>query len=94
MTEGAPDLGKGPMMPSTMVGRSAEGEGTQADSDNKVEEIQGHPRDGRQYIYVWCQRGDHWAGHEEIAEVEEAKRVERAAKRLVSEVKVSDLAFH
>ncbi|XP_021317668.1 GRIP1-associated protein 1-like [Sorghum bicolor] len=31
--------------------------------------------------------GDHWAGHEEIAEVEEAERVERAAKRLVNEVK-------
>jgi len=26
--EGTLDLGKGPMMPSTMVGRSAEGEGT------------------------------------------------------------------
>ena len=28
-----------------------------------------------------------------IAEVEDAKRVERAAKRLINEVKVSDLAF-
>ncbi|XP_021321692.1 uncharacterized protein LOC110437546 [Sorghum bicolor] len=32
-------------------------------------------------------RGDHWAGHEEIAETEEAERVERAAKWLVNEVK-------
>ena len=56
-----------------------------------VEEIQGCPYDGRQHIYVWRQRGDHWAGHEEIAEVEEAERVERAAKRLVNKVKVSDL---
>ena len=59
-----------------------------------MEEIQGHPRDGRQHIYVWRQRGGHSAGHEEIAEVEEAERVERAAKRLVSEVKVSGLTFH
>ena len=42
---------------------------------------------------MWRQRGDHWAGHEEIVEVKEAERVERAAKRLVNEVKVSDLAF-
>jgi len=76
-SEGAPDLGKGPMMSSTMVGRSTEGEGAQADSDDEVEEIQGHPHNGRQHIYVWHQRGDHWAGHEEIAEVEEAERVER-----------------
>ena len=51
--EGALDIGKGPMMSSTMVGRSAEGEGAQADSDNEVEKIQGHPHDGRQPIYVW-----------------------------------------
>jgi hypothetical protein len=42
---------------------------------------------------VWRQRGDHWAGHEEIVEVKEAERVERAAKRLVNEAKVSDLTF-
>ena len=34
--EGTPDLGKGPMMSLTMVGRSAEGERAQADSDNEV----------------------------------------------------------
>ena len=87
----APDLGKGPMASSVMVGRSAQGEEAQANSEDEVEEIQGCPRDGRQHIYVWRQRGDHWAGHEEIAEVEEAERVEQAAKRLVNEVKVSDL---
>ena len=37
--EGAPDHGKGPMMPSNVVGRSAECEGTQAVSDNEVAEI-------------------------------------------------------
>ena len=58
-------------------------------SDDDVEEIQGRPRDGRQHVYVWCQRGDHFIGHEELAETEEAARVERAAKRLVDELKVS-----
>ena len=56
-----------------------------------MEEIQGCPHDSRQHIYVWRQRGDHWAGHEEITETEEAERVERAAKWLVNEVKVSSL---
>jgi len=55
-----------------------------------VEEIEGRPRDGRQHVYVWRQRGDHFIGHEELAKTEEAARVERAAKRLVDEVKVSD----
>ena len=76
-----------------MVGGSGEIYETRAASDDEVEEIQGHPLDGRQHIYVWRQRGDHWAGHEEIAEVEEVERVERAAKHLVSEVKVSGLTF-
>ena len=58
-------------------------------SDDEVEEIEGRPRDGRQHVYVWRQRGDHFIGHEELAESEEAARVERAAKRLVDEVKVS-----
>jgi len=79
------------MIPSTLVRGSTEGEETQAVSDDEVEEIQGRPHDGRQHIYVWRQCGDHWAGHEEIAEVEEVERVEHAAKRLMSEVKVSDL---
>ena len=58
-----------------------------------MEEIQGRPHDGRQHVYVWRQLGDHWAGHKEIAETEEAQRVERAAKWLVDEVKVSGLMF-
>ena len=37
--EGMPDLGKRLMMSSAMVGRSAEGEGAQADSDDEVDEI-------------------------------------------------------
>jgi len=77
-------------MPATTTGGDAAGEETQAASDDEVEEIEGHPRDGRQHVYVWRQRGDHFIGHEELAETEEAARVERAAKRLVDEVKVSD----
>jgi len=82
------------MIPVTMVGGSTEGEEVHVASDDEVEEIQGCPHDGRQHIYVWRQCGDHWAGHKEIAEVKEAERVERAAKHLVSEVKVSGLTFH
>ena len=73
---------------------SAEGEETRAASDDEVEEIQGRPHDGRQHVYVWRQRGDHFIGHEELAKTEEAARVERAAKRLVDEVKVSGLALY
>jgi len=78
-------------MPGTSAGGDASREEeTQAASEDEVEEIEGRPRDGRQHVYVWRQRGDHFIGHEEIAETEEAARVERAAKRLVEEVKVSD----
>ena len=81
------------MIPVTMAGGSREGAEAQAASDDEVEEIQGHPRDGRQHVYMWRQCGDHWAGHEELTETEEAARVERAPKRLVDEVKVSGLVF-
>jgi len=37
--EGATDHGKCPMMPLTVVGGSTEGEGTQAVSNDEVEEI-------------------------------------------------------
>ena len=58
-----------------------------------MEEILGRPHDGRQHVFVWRQRGDHFIGHEELAETDEAARVERAAERLVDEVKVSGLVF-
>jgi len=78
-------------MPAATAGGSAEGEETQTTSDDEVEEIQGRRLDGRQHVYVWHQHGDHFIGHEELAETEEAARLERAAKRLVEEVKVSGL---
>jgi len=88
---GSPGLDQGPVMPSTTARGSAVGEETQTTSDDEVEEIQGRPQDGHQHVYVWRQRGDHFIGHEELTETEEAARVERAAKRLVEEVKVSGL---
>jgi len=91
--KGSPSRDQGPVIPMTAVGGSAEGEETRAASDDEVEEIQGRPHDGRQHVYVWRQRGDHFIGHEELAETEEAARVERIAKRLVDEVKVSGLAL-
>ena len=89
MPIGSAGLDQGPVMPATTAGGGAANEEARTASDDDVEEIQGHPRDGRQHVYVWRQRGDHFIGHEELAETEEAARVERAAKRLVDEVKVS-----
>jgi hypothetical protein len=80
-------------MPSTAARGSAANEEPQEASDDDMEEVQGRPRDGRQHVYVWRQRGDHFIGHEELAETEEAARVERAAKRLVEEVKVGGPVF-
>jgi len=91
--KGSPGRGKGPVIPVTTAGGSAEAEEAQATSDDEVEEIQGRPQDGRQHVYVWRRRGDHFIGHEELVETEEAARVERAAKRLVEEVKVSAVVF-
>ena len=86
---GSPGLDQGPVMPATAAGGSAANEEPRVASDDDMEEIQGHPRDGRQHVYVWRQHGDHFIGHEKLAETEEAARVERAAKRLVDDVKVS-----
>ena len=56
--------------------------------EDEVEEILGHPQDKRQHVYVSRRRNDEWVMHEEIPEVEETLKVERAAKRLVTEVQV------
>jgi hypothetical protein len=39
--------------------------------DDVIEEIQGHPQDGRQHVYVYRGRGDHYVCHEEISIDEE-----------------------
>ena len=56
--------------------------------EDEVEEVLGHPRDKRQHVYVSRWRNDEWVMHEEILEVQETLRVERVAKRLVTEVQV------
>ena len=91
--KGSPGRDKAPVIPVTTARGSAEGEEAQAASNNEVEEIQGRSHDGRQHVYVWRQCGDHFIGHEELVETEVAARVERAAKWLVDEVKLSGLAF-
>ena len=57
--------------------------------EDEVEEVLGHPQDKRQHVYVSRWRNDQWVVHEEIPEVEETKKVERAAKWLVMEVQAS-----
>ena len=56
--------------------------------EEEVEEVLGRPQDRRQHVYVSRYRNDEWVMHEEIPEVEETLRVERTAKRLVTEVQV------
>ena len=56
--------------------------------EDKVEEILGRPKDKRQHVYVSRKRNDEWVMYEEIPEIEETQKVERAAKRLVTEVQV------
>ena len=56
--------------------------------EDEVEEILGRPQDKRQHVYVSRWRNDQWVVHEEIPEIEETMKVERAAKRLVTEVQV------
>jgi len=51
-----------------------------------VEEVLGHPQDKRQHVYVSHWWNDQWVIHEEVPEVEETKKVERAVKQLVTEV--------
>ena len=56
--------------------------------EDELEEVLGHPQDKRQHVYVSRWRNDQWVVHEEILEVEETMKVERATKRLVMEVQV------
>ena len=83
----AEDRGKALVIAETVNTRSAP---TPEDvpEEDEVEEVLGHPQDKRQHVYVLHWQNDQWVVHEEILEVEETKRVERAAKRLVMEVQV------
>jgi hypothetical protein len=63
----------------------------ESEDDDVLEEIEGHPKDGRQHVYVCRQRGDHFICHEEIPTADETRKVELAAKRLIAKVQVSCL---
>ena len=56
--------------------------------EDEVEEVLGRPQDKRQHVYVSRWRNDQWVVHEEIPEIEETMKVERAVKHLVTEVQV------
>jgi rubrerythrin len=61
-------------------------EATKSEDDDILKEIQGHPEDGRQHMYICRQCGDHFICHEEIPTANETRKVELAAKRLIAEV--------
>ena len=77
--------GKAIVVAETTDSRPAPPPEQEAEED-EVEEILGRPQDKRQHVYVSRWRNDEWVMHEEIPEVEETLKVERAAKRLVIEV--------
>ena len=77
--------GKAMVVAVTVDSRPAPPPEQEAEED-EVEEILGRPQDKRQHVYVSRWRNDKWVMHEEIPEVKETLRVERAAKRLVTEV--------
>ena len=79
--------GKAIVVAETTDSRPAPPPEQEAEED-EVEEILGRPQDKRQHVYVSRWRNDEWVMHEEIPEVEETLKVERAAKRLVTEVQV------
>jgi hypothetical protein len=62
--------------------------------DDVLEEIEGHPQDGHQHVYVYHQRGDHFICHEEIPTEDETRKVELAVKRLIAEVQVRCCFVH
>jgi hypothetical protein len=48
--------------------------------DNVIEEIQGHPQDGWQHVYVCLRCGDHFICHEEISIDKEMETVDRVTR--------------
>jgi hypothetical protein len=48
---------------------------TESEDDDILEEIEGHPQDGRQHVYICHQRGDHLIYHEEIPMEDETRKV-------------------
>ena len=79
--------GKAIVVAETTDSRPAPPPKQEAEED-EVEEILGRPQDKQQHVYVSRWRNDEWVMHEEILEVKETLKVERAAKLLVTEVQV------
>jgi hypothetical protein len=84
------------MATSSLAGLRQERKQTSAEQatesdDDIIMEIQGHPQDGRQHIYIYHEHGDHYVCHEEISIDEETNKVEQAARRLIGEVQVGVL---
>ena len=79
--------GKAIVVAETTNSRPAPPPEQEAEED-EIEEILGRPKDKRQYVYVSRRQNDEWVMYEEIPEIEETQKVERAAKRLVTEVQV------
>jgi hypothetical protein len=68
-------MGPSTVVPNQEQGRTSTDQAAESD-DDIVEEIQGHPQDGRQHVYVCRECGDHYVCHEEISIDEEMERVE------------------
>jgi rubrerythrin len=58
----------------------------ESEDDDVLEEIEVHPKDGRQHVYICHQCGDHFICHEEIPTADETRKVELVTKRLIAEV--------
>ena len=83
-------VGKAIVVTETTISGPAPPPEQEAEED-EVKEILGRPKDKRQHVYVSRWWNDEWVMHEEIPEIEETLKVERAAKRLVIEVYMQDL---
>ena len=79
--------GKAIVVAETTISRPALPLEQEAEED-EVKEILGRPKDKRQYVYVSRRQNDEWVMYEEIPKIEETQKVERVAKRLVTEVQV------
>jgi hypothetical protein len=82
-------MGPSTVEPNQEQGRTSIDQAAESNDDDVVEDIQGHPQDGWQHVYIYHKRGHHYVCHEEISIDEETERVERAARRLIREVQVS-----
>jgi hypothetical protein len=67
-------MGPSTAEPNQEQGQTSTDQATESD-DDVVKEIQGHPQDRQQHVYVCREHGDHYVCHE-ISIDEETERVE------------------